>query len=708
MAIYKSDIVTIDLDNGNIYRSFLNKSIGKNDDMANRFGVRVTRSGSTVGLGGVSAQGYFIAPDGQNIAITGSDYTGKSGNVAWVQLPQACYNVEGQFCLSIKLIGGGITGTMRIVDGVVDNTGASGAVAPTGSIPSYQEVLAVYDAAIEAVDNLESLEYKNLITPFYRGGQDYQRYGITFLKNADGSVIMFGTATEDAIYYFTSHTQHMTLPKGEYTLSGCQGGSTSTYYQYIKTELDADAPIKNTDGMFTFELDNDLENYIHAIIVKSGTTVTNVVIYPMLEKGVVAHDYIPPEYEPTYILNNNQYGSSDNILPPNYARINGYKRYGIVFKINEDMSVTADGTADDGDSYFGLVMENDTLKPGKYTFYNASHNMDSKAVMSLVINGDSHIATTGEPVTFTVENEATYNAYIIILQGETVDNEVVCPMLVNGIAKYEYRSPKESTKNLLRAEQGAKKISVISYNIGHYNFGTTPHSLVPETAERYIEGMKNFFMKYHPDILFLQEYLKQLIQGQPSSDADITIFNPLYKYETNETGTWNTIRSIHEMTKLRVSRILPVDPYANSKPYRYAQIEVNGHSVAICDVHLLALLPQSGSEFDTLPEARAYELEHLLELFDGDDYGILCGDFNCTSEAERDSMVATVRSKGFQPINGGYMGWKTTHPYDNPVNYFDNIFIKGDIVLCKSSVLYDETENLPSDHIPVYAEFAVY
>ena len=707
MAIYKSDIVTIDLDNGNIFRSFLNKSIGTNDDMANRFGVRVTRSGSTVGLNGVSVQGYFMAPDGQKIAITGSDYTGKSGNVAWVQLPQACYNVEGQFCLSIKLIGGGITGTMRIVDGVVDNTGASGAVAPTGSIPSYQEVLAVYDAAIEAVDNLESLEYKNLTTPFYRSGNDYQRNGITFLKNNDGSVIMFGTATADAYYYITSDHQHMTLPKGEYTMSGCEGGSTSTYFQYIYNDS-LTGYIYNTDEPTQFDLTDDLEDYIHAIVVKSGTTVTNVVIYPMLEKGVVAHDYTKPEYAPTYTIDGVQYGSTDNLLPPKYARKNGYTRYGVVFHINEDMSVTADGTADEGSAYFGLVMGNSTLKPGTYTFYNANHGMNSNAIVSVVIDGETYQTANGEPVVFTVENEAEYNAYIIISQGVTADEEVVCPMLVNGIVKYPYKSPKENAQYLLNAEQGAKKISVISYNIGHYNFGTTPHSLVPETAQRYIEGMKNFFMKYHPDILFLQEYLKQLIQEQPSSDADITIFNPLYKYETNETGTWNTIRSIHELSNLQVNRILPVDPYANSKPYRYAQIEVNGHPVAICDVHLLAVLPQSGSEFATLPEARAYELEHLLELFDEDDYGILCGDFNCTSEAERDSMVATARSKGFQPINGGYMGWKTTHPYNAPVNYFDNIFIKGDIVLCKSSVLYEETENLPSDHIPVYAEFAVY
>ena len=58
--------------------------------------------------------------------------------------------MEGQFSLAIKVIDGGVTGTMRIIDGVVNNTGYDGAVAPTESVPTYQEILAVYDEMLEA------------------------------------------------------------------------------------------------------------------------------------------------------------------------------------------------------------------------------------------------------------------------------------------------------------------------------------------------------------------------------------------------------------------------------------------------------------------------------------------------------------------------------------------------------------------------------
>lgn len=156
MAIYREDIVDIELTSGTIHRSFLTRSIGSGDNKANRFGVRVLRNGSPVELGLSTVEGFFRNSNGDNIAITDGNIV--SGNTAVVILPQACYNYEGQFCLAIKIVGGGITGTMRIVDGVVDNTNTGGAVAPTETVPTYQEILAVYEEMEEAVEIVESLQ----------------------------------------------------------------------------------------------------------------------------------------------------------------------------------------------------------------------------------------------------------------------------------------------------------------------------------------------------------------------------------------------------------------------------------------------------------------------------------------------------------------------------------------------------------------------
>lgn len=148
MAIYKEDIATINLEAGNIFRSFVKHTIGTADSAADRFGIRVMRGDEEVDLTGCSCYGYFRDPHGNNIALTSNGTI--DGNVAYVTLPQACYNYEGQFTLAIKLIGGGVTGTMRIVDGVIDNTNTGSAAAPTGTVPTYSEILSQYDAMAAA------------------------------------------------------------------------------------------------------------------------------------------------------------------------------------------------------------------------------------------------------------------------------------------------------------------------------------------------------------------------------------------------------------------------------------------------------------------------------------------------------------------------------------------------------------------------------
>ena len=166
MAIYKNDIVNINLESGSIHRSFLSHSIGSGDENADRFGIRTFRDSVPQDLSGASCQAVFMNANGANIALT--DCGTVSGNEAYITLPQACYNVEGQFCLAIKLIGGGVTGTMRIVDGIVDNTGTDGTVAPTESVPTYQEIIAQFDAMVEATEAANSA-----IAEEFDAGEEY-------------------------------------------------------------------------------------------------------------------------------------------------------------------------------------------------------------------------------------------------------------------------------------------------------------------------------------------------------------------------------------------------------------------------------------------------------------------------------------------------------------------------------------------------------
>lgn len=173
--IKRINLVDIDLNSGSIHRSFLAHSIGTADSKADCFGVRVYRNGEAVSLdGGGSVQGYFRNSQGTNIAISNSSYRYISGNTAYIILPQACYNYEGPFTLAVKVInsGAGVTGTMRIVDGMVDNTNTGDAVAPTGTVPTYQEVLAVFGEMQDALEDVTEF-MDGVVAPLWNGTETY-------------------------------------------------------------------------------------------------------------------------------------------------------------------------------------------------------------------------------------------------------------------------------------------------------------------------------------------------------------------------------------------------------------------------------------------------------------------------------------------------------------------------------------------------------
>lgn len=185
MAIFKTDILDIELNSGSIARSFLNHTIGAGDSKSNRFGVRLLRNGEPENIGG-TCSGYFIRADGETVVIADGIV---NGNEAYVELPEACYAIEGQFTLAIKLIGGGATGTMRIVDGVVSRTTTDEIVDPGTLIPSIDDLIDAIDEATANIPQDYSVATNSLFASF---GIKQNQY-ITF--DYDNKTITFPTGT---------------------------------------------------------------------------------------------------------------------------------------------------------------------------------------------------------------------------------------------------------------------------------------------------------------------------------------------------------------------------------------------------------------------------------------------------------------------------------------------------------------------------------
>ena len=114
----RKDLVDIDLNGPGVHRSWINRKFWQEQDVQHCFGVRVFRDGKPVDLNGASVKGYFRNSAGETKAI--SSGTIENTNTAYVTLTSACYTEPGQFALAIKLIGGGTTITVRIVDGTME------------------------------------------------------------------------------------------------------------------------------------------------------------------------------------------------------------------------------------------------------------------------------------------------------------------------------------------------------------------------------------------------------------------------------------------------------------------------------------------------------------------------------------------------------------------------------------------------------------
>ena len=119
-TVQRLDLVDIDLERGGMIRSRLGRILGQDDVIENQFGVRVYRNGEPEDVSGATVTGYFTNAAGGRTVISSGN--GASGNAAWVTLPAACYEVAGEFRLAVKLTQGGVTSTLRIVDGTISET----------------------------------------------------------------------------------------------------------------------------------------------------------------------------------------------------------------------------------------------------------------------------------------------------------------------------------------------------------------------------------------------------------------------------------------------------------------------------------------------------------------------------------------------------------------------------------------------------------
>ena len=159
---------------------------------------------------------------------------------------------------------------------------------------------------------------KNLIKlPFFTSRASVEINGITFaLDQTSGTITANGTATADARLYFVGASSEIKLIPGKtYYASGCpSGGSVSTYYigaSRYTLNNEYLASLTSDIGSGTQWTTDSTCYFVASTMVKSGTTVSNLVFKPRLEEGPVATDFEPyAGTDFTVNLNDTYYGGT--------------------------------------------------------------------------------------------------------------------------------------------------------------------------------------------------------------------------------------------------------------------------------------------------------------------------------------------------------------------------------------------------------------
>lgn len=160
----------------------------------------------------------------------------------------------------------------------------------------------------DAIDKVPTSQGRNLISYPYYNGTSYESNGVTYIVNeVDGTITVNGTATKESDFRLISPydtSDRKTLELGQtYTLSdgvnqpNSIGYQAPVYFQFVRidtTKNDFNYGISTNYGNMTWTAsDANLLQYGIRIVVRSGVTVDNVVLKPMLEIGNIAHMYEP-------------------------------------------------------------------------------------------------------------------------------------------------------------------------------------------------------------------------------------------------------------------------------------------------------------------------------------------------------------------------------------------------------------------------------
>ena len=247
---------------------------------------------------------------------------------------------------------------------------------------------------------------------------------------------------------------------------------------------------------------------------------------------------------------------------------------------------------------------------------------------------------------------------------------------------------------LLNAVKQPKKVRLMQYNIGKFNYGQGG-GLSADVATK-IANYKRFLAEYQPNICGIEEYT-QYIDSASSYGSDATLFNDLYFFEGKDFDVELAVKSDYASRRF-YNFYIKDDNNETAGSFVEYDADIEGTKVIIVAGAIAA--GKSAS-------VRAGGFENLLKKYASDTNVVMLIDTNVISQQEHTDLVTTCGSYNYKVANGGYFGSFDTYNLNSQYYHkIDNVLVKGDIVL-KNVIVPDVYADLSSDHYPLIADIEV-
>lgn len=257
--------------------------------------------------------------------------------------------------------------------------------------------------------------------------------GVTFTINDDKSITVSGTATAQISFMINNKVG---LGVGNYILTGCpSGGSWNTFYLTVYA---SSAWLTIPDFGNGCKIENKTVTQT-VISIASGYTADNLKFYPMLRDAEIT-DGAYEEYKESVddritqnksdiAVNKTTLGYQCKNLLKNTAATKTVS--GITFTVNDDKSITANGT-NNTSNYVNIIVFKGELEAGTYILSGALSN-EFRIRLGVGTSTDGYGTwvgvDTGNGYKFTVTEKALYTVICQVESGKTASNVIFKPML---------------------------------------------------------------------------------------------------------------------------------------------------------------------------------------------------------------------------------------------------------------------------------------